>query len=73
MTITDIRLVGDQFEFTAEADDSSKGLKMVFAGRVTGNEMQGTVEVRQSDGRNSRKSWKAKRDPLSLKPLDVER
>ena len=73
MTLTDSRLVGDQFEFTAEADDSSKGLKMVFAGRVTGNEMQGTVEVRQSDGQNSPKSWKARRNPLSLKPLDVER
>jgi len=71
--LADIRLVGDQFLFTSEADDSSTGLKMVFAGRVTGNEMQGTVEVRQSDGQNSRKSWKARRDPLSLKPLDVER
>ena len=73
MPLTDISLVGEQLQFTAGADDSAKGSRMVFAGRVTGNEMQGTVEVRQSDGQTSRRSWKAKRNPLTMKPLDVEK
>jgi SAM-dependent methyltransferase len=71
--LADISLVGNQFQFTAEADDSSTGSKIVFAGKVTGNEMQGTIEVKRTDGRSSRRSWKAKRDPLTLKPLDEEK
>jgi SAM-dependent methyltransferase len=71
--LTDISLIGDKFQFTAEDDDVSKGSAMIFAGRVTGNEMQGTVEVQPKGGQNIRRSWKAKRAPLSMKPLDVEK
>jgi hypothetical protein len=35
--------------------------------------MQGSVDIKTSDGRNSRTSWKAKRNPLSIKPLDAEK
>jgi precorrin-6B methylase 2 len=71
--LVDISLVGDKFQFTSELDEGSEASKMVFAGRVTGNEMHGTVQVNRADGRNSQRTWKAKRDPLSAKPLDVEK
>ena len=72
MALADIRLVGDKLEFSAEADDDANVQKMVFTGRVTGNEMQGTVEVKTKDGQGSQRPWKAKRNPLSMKPLYVE-
>jgi len=71
--LTEINLNGDKLQFTAGGDDFSAGLTMVFAGKVTGNEMQGSVDIKTSDGRNSRTSWKAKRNPLSIKPLDAEK
>ena len=70
--LAEISLVGNQFQFTAEADNHSEAPTMAFSGRVTGNEIQGTVEVRQNDGQSSRRSWKAKRNPLSMKPLYIE-
>ena len=73
MPLIEISLVGDQFNFVAEADGGSGSSRMSFAGKVTGNEMQGTVELSGSDGRTSRKYWKAKRNLLTMKPLDVER
>ncbi len=72
MMLSAISLVGDKLQFAAEAVDTSKGPTMVFSGRVAGNEMQGTVEVKMTDGRNTKGSWKAKRNPLSIKPLDKE-
>ena len=71
--LADISLVGEKFQFTAEGDDVSKGSTMVFAGRVAGNEMQGTFEVRPNGGQSIRRSWKAKRNSLSIKPLDIEK
>jgi len=72
-TLTDISLNGDKLQFTASGGDISEGSEMIFTGRVTGNEMQGTVEIKKSDGRNNQTSWKAKRNPMSMKPLDVEK
>ena len=72
-TLTDISLNGDKLQFTASGGDISEGSAMIFTGRVTGNEMQGTVEIKMSDGRNNQTSWKAKRNPMSMKPLDVEK
>ncbi|MFZ2053592.1 MAG: class I SAM-dependent methyltransferase [Candidatus Aminicenantales bacterium] len=71
--LRDIRLSGDKFEFTAESEKDAATPRMVFTGRVTGGEMRGTVEVIRADGRNSRRSWKAKRNPLTEKPLDAEK
>jgi SAM-dependent methyltransferase len=68
--LAEVRLVGSEFEFTAAADDSGAST-LAFAGRVSGEEMQGTVEVRGRDGQTSRRSWKAKRKPLTMKPLDT--
>jgi hypothetical protein len=67
--LTEIRLVGSEFEFAA--DDDSGGTPLSFTGRVSGEEMQGTVEVRGQDGRTSSRSWKARRRPLTMKPLDA--
>ena len=71
--LSDLSLVGSRFQFTSEIDAASEGSKLAFTGRVTGNEMQGTIEVKRSDGRTSQRSWKAKRDPLTIKPLDQEK
>jgi SAM-dependent methyltransferase len=72
-TLADINLSGDKFQFTAGGGTSSESSTLVFTGRATGNEMQGTVEIKTSDGRSSRTSWKAKRNALSVKPLDAEK
>jgi SAM-dependent methyltransferase len=71
--LSDIRLSGDKFEFTAKSENDAAIPRMVFTGTVTGGEMKGTVEVIRASGQNSRRSWKAKRDPLTQKPLDVEK
>jgi SAM-dependent methyltransferase len=71
--LSDLRLNGDKFEFTAKSGNEAADSRMVFTGRISGEEMKGTVEVIQASGQNSRKSWKAKRKPLTQKPLDVEK
>jgi SAM-dependent methyltransferase len=71
MPLIEIRLSGDQFQFAAEAEDTTPSSRLSFSGKVTGNEMQGMVEVVGADGRTSQKSGKAKRSPLTMKPLDA--
>jgi SAM-dependent methyltransferase len=71
--LSDIRLSGDKFEFTAKSEKDTGTPRMVFTGTVRGEEMEGTVEVIQASGQNSRRSWKAGRDPMTVKPLDAER
>jgi len=73
MTLSDMSLVGDKFEFTAQADEAAKGPTLLFSGRAAGNELQGTVAIKAPNGRNSKGTWKAKRNPLTVKPLDVEK
>lgn len=73
MTLSDIRLAGDAFDFTAAAEGVSTGPTLVFSGRASGNEMQGTVTIKAPDGRSSKGTWKAKRNPLTVKPLDIEK
>jgi SAM-dependent methyltransferase len=71
--LSDIRLSGDHFEFTAKSEEDPSIPRMVFVGTVNGDEMKGTVDVIQPDGLNSRRSWKAKRDPKTAKALDAEK
>ncbi len=71
--LSEISLNGDKFEFTATSEESASAPKMVFTGWVNGDEMKGTVDVIRTDGQNSRRSWKAKRDPRTMKVLDAER
>jgi SAM-dependent methyltransferase len=71
--LSDIRLSGDKFEFTVKSEKDTGTPRMVFTGTVRGEEMEGTVEVIQASGQNSRRSWKAGRDPMTVKPLDAER
>ncbi|MGB7294505.1 MAG: class I SAM-dependent methyltransferase [Candidatus Aminicenantales bacterium] len=68
-----IRLSGDRLEFTAKSEDDASIPRLVFTGRASGNEMKGTVDIIRLDGQNSRRSWKAKRDPQTAKALDVEK
>lgn len=70
--LSDIRLNGDKFEFTAKGERADSP-RLVFSGKVSGNKMSGTVDVIQASGGNSRRSWKAARDPLTIKPLDAEK
>jgi len=71
--LTEIRLVGDQFQFSAEPEDPSRTPRMSFTGKAAGNDMQGTVEIGNPAGRKTQKPWKAKRAPLSMKPLAAEK
>jgi SAM-dependent methyltransferase len=68
-----VHLNGDKFEFAAQSEEEPASPRMVFTASVAGNEMKGAVEVVRADGQKSRGSWKAKRDPLTEKPLDVEK
>ncbi len=71
--LSEISLNGDKFEFTAKSEESANAPRMVFTGWVNGDEMKGTVDVVRTDGQNSRRSWKAKRDPRTTKALDAEK
>jgi len=73
LDLTDVRLVGDKFQFAAQGEGASPAEALVFSGRATGNNLQGTAELKMPDGRNNRGTCKAKRNPMSMKPLDVEK
>jgi SAM-dependent methyltransferase len=72
MALSDMSLVGDKFQFTAQPEGDAAGPTLLFSGRATGNEMQGTLAIKTPDGRNAKGNWKVKRDPLTVKPLDIE-
>ena len=71
--LTEIRLVGDQFQFTADPEDTTKTPRLSFTGKVTGNDIQGTVEVTRPDGGKAQKPWRVKRNPFTMKPLDAQK
>ncbi|MEW5900958.1 MAG: class I SAM-dependent methyltransferase [Acidobacteriota bacterium] len=67
--LQDISLNGDKLSFTAVKDDGKNPQALVFSGRAGGDSLQGTVEI-QGQGKSNQRQWKAKRDPLTIKPLD---
>jgi SAM-dependent methyltransferase len=66
-----ISLKGNELQFTAEREEKGKVLTMIFAGRVSGNTIEGTALMKGEPSANAR-AWKAKRNPVTMKPLDTE-
>ncbi len=71
LPLTDIRLEGGNFQFTAEKGEGEGTKTIVFTGRVKGNVIEGNAEIRGA-GNTNRRSWKATRQPGTMKPLDAE-
>ena len=67
--LRDVRLTGTELQFKAETEEGGQTRMMTFSGRVGGNTLEGTaVRGGSAGGRN----WKAKRNPVTMKPLDTE-
>lgn len=66
----DVILTGANFQFTVERETGNGTMTMAFAGRVKGHTIEGTAEIK-GRGKVNRRSWKATRQPATMKPLDV--
>jgi SAM-dependent methyltransferase len=71
LDLRDILLTGDKIQFTAEKKEGGKITAMVFTGLASGHTMEGSVEIREGNKLN-KKTWKATRNPATMKPLDAE-
>lgn len=67
--IMDAKLNGDRLQFKAEEEVKGGKVVLLFDGRVIGNLIDGTVEA-QNEPKPVKRSWKATRDPATIKPLD---
>jgi len=67
--VKNLELRGDQFQFIVERFLAGQMQALRFTGRVQGHLIEGMTEEMTS-GSRGKQTWKAKRDPLSLKPLD---
>jgi SAM-dependent methyltransferase len=65
-----VKLVGDKISFAVEKRTGGKTGNMSFEGRVVGNTIEGAAVAQGAQP--NRQSWKAKRNPLTMKPLDAE-
>ena len=71
LVLSEVLLTGDKIQFTAEKKEGNKIAKMVFTGLVSGNTIEGSVEIKGGNNPN-KKAWKATRNPATMKPLDTE-
>jgi SAM-dependent methyltransferase len=69
--IQSVTLTGDRIGFKVETEQGGKLRTMIFNGRVNGNTIVGSVAL-QGEAQANKKAWKAKRNPLTMKPLDGE-
>ncbi len=60
ISVGDARLVGDRISFTYDGDSKKQQVRMRFQGRISGDIMQGDVEV-QGGASAGKYSWVAKR------------
>ena len=70
-SLRDVSLKGNELQFKAESEESGKTQTMTFAGKVIGNTLEGTATSSRQPAAGAR-SWKAKRNPTTMKPLDTE-
>jgi SAM-dependent methyltransferase len=63
-------LRGDRLQFIFERFSKGQMQTLRFTGRVQGDLVEGTVEE-MTAGSQGKQTWKAKRDPSSMKPLDL--
>jgi SAM-dependent methyltransferase len=69
--VKNLELRGDRLQFVAERFFKGRVQPVRFIGRVQGHYIEGTAEE-MTPGSHGKKDWKAKRDPSSMKPLDLE-
>jgi SAM-dependent methyltransferase len=68
--IKDAKLNGDKFQFVIERKVNKELETLLFEGRVSGNYIEGTVQS-QAQPKSIKETWKAKRDPMTIKALDI--
>jgi hypothetical protein len=68
--LENLELSGDRLQFTVERIIKGKTQTRRFAGRVQGHLLEGTAGE-MTDGSQGKQTWKAKRNPSSMKPLDL--
>jgi hypothetical protein len=69
--VKNLELRGDRLQFVAERFSKGQMKTVRFIGRVQGHLIEGTAEE-MTVGSHVKKDWRAKRDPSSMKPLDLE-
>jgi SAM-dependent methyltransferase len=70
--VKDLSLKGDTVKFVMDLPYEDKIVPMTFEGETTGHTLSGTIKF-TSGGRDVVWEWKAKRNPTTEKPIDVER
>jgi len=68
--VKNLELRGDRLQFVAERFLKGRTQSLRFSGRVQGHVLEGTAEE-MTAGSQGKEAWKAKRDPSSMKPLDL--
>lgn len=72
MSMQNVKLTGDRIRFTIERPGNDKTAVLHFEGYVQGNSIEGSVK--SNKGKNEVKStWRARRDPTTVKPLDISK
>ncbi|MDH7511873.1 MAG: class I SAM-dependent methyltransferase [Clostridiales bacterium] len=71
LPLRDVHLEGENIRFTVDREKDKKAVIMTFEGRARGHTIEGNVSIRD-DGKLNRTSWKATRQPATMKPLDEE-
>lgn len=70
LSLKEISIRGSKLQFTAEKIEGIKSTTMIFEGQAIGNTLKGRGEI-QSGGKTIKKLWEAKRNPVTIKPLDA--
>jgi SAM-dependent methyltransferase len=70
--VKDLSLKGDQVKFVLDLLYEDKIVPMTFEGKAALNSLAGTIRF-TSAGKDVAWEWKAKRNPATEKPIDVER
>jgi SAM-dependent methyltransferase len=68
--VKNLELRGNRLQFTVERFFKGQKQTLCFIGHVLGHLIEGTAEE-MNRGPQGRQSWKAKRNPPSMKPLDL--
>jgi SAM-dependent methyltransferase len=68
--VKNLELRGDRLQFVVERFLKGQMQTLRFTGRVQGHLIEGTAEG-MTVGSQGKQTWKAKRDPSSMKPLDL--
>ena len=69
LPLRNVSLTGDKIRFMVDKQEGAKEVTLAFEGRVSGNVIDGSVEV-QGGAKLVKTVWKATRNPGSMKPLD---